>query len=82
MVCEPRAQISKPGTEFMPPGAQYLNIEVRGTILGPPGAGFFNYDSPGGWTCQVMHSGSAGWLNFSIIFGLSDKFFCSSFSIE
>ena len=36
---------------------QGCNIEVRGAILGPPGAGFFNYVSPGGWTCQVMHSG-------------------------
>ena len=36
---------------------QGCNIEVRGAILGPPGAGFFNYVSPGGWTCRVMHSG-------------------------
>ena len=43
----------------MPPGAaEGRNIEIRGAILGPPGAGFFNYVSPGGWTCQVMHSGS------------------------
>ena len=39
---------------------QGLNIEVRGAIriLGPPGAGFLNYVSPGGGTCQVMHSGA------------------------
>ena len=36
---------------------QGRNIEVRGAILGPLGAGFFNYVSPGGGTCQVMHSG-------------------------
>ena len=36
---------------------QERNIEVRGAILGPPGVGFFNYVSPGGGTCQVMHSG-------------------------
>ena len=53
-ILNPGAQISKPGAEFMSPGAQF---EVRGAILGPPGAGFFNYVSPGGWTCQVMHSG-------------------------
>ena len=52
----PGAQISKAGAEYMPPAYQVRNIEVRGAILGPPGAGFFNYVSPGGWTCQVMHS--------------------------
>ena len=55
------AQISKAGAEFIPPGAQYWsqgrNIEVKGAKLGPPGNGFFNYVSPRGWTCQVMHSG-------------------------
>ena len=39
---------------------QGCNIEVRGAMLGPQGLDFFNYASPGGWTCQVlqvMHSG-------------------------
>ena len=49
-ILDPGAQISKAGAEFMPPGAQYWGPHS-------PGAGFFNYVSPGGWTCQVMHSG-------------------------
>ena len=59
---------AKPGALFWIQGRKFQkqgqnlchqgrNIEVRGAILGPPGAGFFNYVSPGGWTCQVMHSG-------------------------
>ena len=43
---------------------QGRNIEVRDAILGPPGAGFSNYVSPGGWTCQVMHSGQIDWLSY------------------
>ena len=53
-ILNPGAQISKQGQNLCHQGH---NIEVRGAILGPPGAGFFNYVSPGGWTCQVMHSG-------------------------
>ena len=58
----------KPGALFWIQGCKFQkqgqnlchqgrNIEVRGAILGPPGAGFFNYVSPGVWTCQLMHSG-------------------------
>ena len=60
-ILNPGAQISKAGAEFnysiYATRGQGRNIEVRGAILGPPGAGFFNYVSPGGWTCLVMHSG-------------------------
>ena len=57
-ILNPGAQISKAGAEFMPPGAQYMPILKSGAqYSGPPGAGFFNYVSPGGRTCQVMHSG-------------------------
>ena len=56
-ILNPGAQISKAGAEFMPPGAQYIS---QGHNTGAPGAGFFNYVSPGGWTCQVMHSGHRG----------------------
>ena len=47
-ILNPGVQISKAGAEFMPPGAQYW---------GPQGLDFFNYVRPGGWTCQVIHSG-------------------------
>ena len=65
MVREARGAILNPaiqGRKYQKQGQnlchQGRNIEVRGAIiLGPPGAGFFNYVSPGGWTCQVMHSG-------------------------
>ena len=55
---------------------QGRNIEVRGAILGPPGpaAGFFNYFSPGGVTCQVMHSGTLGQYCYNI--RLFQDFFC------
>ena len=60
---EPGALFWIQGRKFQKQGQnlchQGRNIEVRGAILGPPGAGFFNYVNPGGWTCQVMHSG--GW---------------------
>ena len=55
-ILNPEAQISKQGQNLCHLGR---NIEVRGGILGPPGAGFFNYISPRGRTCQVMHSGKA-----------------------
>ena len=58
---KPGAQFWIQGRKFQKQGQnlchQGRNIEVRGAILGPPGAGFSNYVSPGGWTCQVMHSG-------------------------
>ena len=64
MASEARGAILNPGSvghKFQKQGQhlchQGRNIEVRGAILGPPGAGYFNYVSPGGWTCQVMHSG-------------------------
>ena len=68
MVREARGAILNPGALFWIQGRKFQkqgqnlchqgrNIEVRGAILGPPGAGFFNYVSPGGWTCQVMHFG-------------------------
>ena len=63
MVREARGAILNPvqGHKFQKQGQnlchQGRNIEVRGVILGPSGAEFFNYVSPGGWTCQVMHSG-------------------------
>ena len=65
MVCEARGAIlnsgAAEGRKFQKQGQnlchQGRNIVVRGAILEPPGAGFFNYVSPGGWTCQVMHSG-------------------------
>ena len=55
-ILNPGAQISKAGAEFMPPGAQYWGRQ--------PGRSWIFlklcnvYVSPGGWTCQVMHSGS------------------------
>ena len=58
MVREARGTILNPGAQILQNLChQGRNIEVRGAILGPPGAGFFNYVSPRGWTCQVMHSG-------------------------
>ena len=49
-ILNPGAQISKAGAEFMPPGAQYWGLQGLDS-------GLFNYISPGGRTCQVMHSG-------------------------
>ena len=55
-ILNPGAQISKAEVDFyatrgatLKSGAQYCR---------PPGAGFFIYVSPGGGTCQVMHSGA------------------------
>ena len=55
-----RGAILNPGAQFRKFQKQGQNLSfyaTRGTILGPPGAGFFSYVSPGGWSCQVMHSG-------------------------
>ena len=61
MVCEAR------GANFKSRGRIYA---TRGAILGPPGAGFFNYVSPGGWTCQVANAfwpkGGGAVFSFSI----------------
>ena len=55
MVCEAKGRyFESRGANFKSRGRIYA---TRGAILGPPWDGFFNYVSPGGWTCQVMHSG-------------------------
>ena len=50
-ILNPGAQISEAGAEFMPPVAQYANIEVRGSILpytgAPQGLDFITMLAPG-----------------------------------
>ena len=43
----------------MPPGTRGAILKSGAQYWGPQGAraGFLNYVSPGGGTCQVMHSG-------------------------
>ena len=53
-IWNPGEQISKAGAEFIPPGPRGAILKSGTQYWGP---GFFNYVSPGGGTCQVMHSG-------------------------
>ena len=53
-ILNPGTQISKAGAEFMPPEEQKWS---QGRNTGASRGLIFNYVSPGGGTCQVMHSG-------------------------